>query len=243
MCNCNYKHIKWDSDFFGFKVAQILKTGVNESNLPLILKQLKTDNYRLIYWQIPNYDHDAVYIARKYGGFLADEKIVYHKKLDSLAKMDHTNVLYNATFYEYMEPETDLVKLALVSGEYSRYKSDPHFPKNLFEELYRCWITRSVHKEIAWETLIVRDCTKILGMLTLGENNQRGDIGLLAVAPECRRKGIGKLLVEKAGQYFVQNGYSAVQVVTQSRNTAARILYESCGYAAEKQTFFFHFWL
>ncbi len=196
----------------------------------------------MIYWQIPYDDYNDMCLANKYGGFLADERITYAKKLES-GIVKKVNMYYDASLYQYLEPAPTLIDLALASGEYSRYKRDPLFPKHLFEKLYKYWIVRSIHKEIAKDTLVVKDKGDILGMITLGTDNQMGNIGLLAVAKEYRRKGIGKLLVEKANHYFVQKGCSAVKVNTQSLNIAACTLYESCDFVIEKRNVFFHFWL
>lgn len=237
-----YTELQWDSELFGFKVAQIFKVGIDDFSLSMILKELKENSYRLIYWQIPYDDYDDMCLANKHGGFLADERITYAKKLKP-ASENKIKMFYDATLYQYVEPEPTLIELALASGEYSRYKQDPLFPKHLFEKLYKCWIVRSIHKEIANDTLVVKDKGDILGMITLQTDNYTGNIGLLAVAKEYRRKGIGKLLVEKANQYFLQKGYSAVKVNTQNSNIAACILYESCGFVIEKRNVFFHFWL
>ena len=80
-------------------------------------------------------------------------------------------------------------------------------------------------------------------MVTLGEKNLRGDIGLIAVHPDHRGKKMGENLVYAAQTWFRSHGYTEGQVVTQGRNNAACNLYTKCGYVVEKEEYFYHIWL
>lgn len=59
--------------------------------------------------------------------------------------------------YTAAAPDSELLSLALNSGEFSRFKLDPLFSAELFEKLYTRWITRSVRKEIAWQVLVAKE--------------------------------------------------------------------------------------
>ncbi len=181
-------------------------------------------------------------IAQRHGGILVDEKVTYVKQMSNttLATQAHSYVIAP---YLLTEPEPTLISLALESGMYSRFKLDPSFPTELWEKLYTRWITRAVRKEIAWEVLVVRDAGGVLGVVTLGEKEKRGAVGLLGVAPKSRGMGIGTTLMSAAERCFAEHGYSNVQVVTQRANTAACRLYESCEYQVETIDSIFHFWL
>jgi dTDP-4-amino-4,6-dideoxy-D-galactose acyltransferase len=80
-------------------------------------------------------------------------------------------------------------------------------------------------------------------MATLGDKNERGDIGLLAVAADKRGQGLGIQIVNGALQEFKAKGYELAQVVTQQDNIPACRLYERCGFTVEKVENFYHFWL
>jgi dTDP-4-amino-4,6-dideoxy-D-galactose acyltransferase len=109
--------------------------------------------------------------------------------------------------------------------------------------MYKKWIENSVNKTIANKVLVVKRGQNLAGMITLGEKNGRGDIGLLAVAPEYRGQNIGTALVRAAQKDFIDAGFQFSQVVTQMANEPARLLYEKCGYSIEKIEHFYHFWL
>jgi dTDP-4-amino-4,6-dideoxy-D-galactose acyltransferase len=237
-----YVRLQWDSDFFGFEVARITRFDIDAPCLSLILRELKTNNYRMVYWYVPSGHQMATRVAQMHGGLLADEKVTYVKELTCTTLASRSSS-YSTIPYLYEEPEPALINLALESGEYSRFRLDPLFPAELFEKLYSCWITRAVRKENAWEVLVVKDKVNILGLISLGSKDERGDIGLLAVSSQARRKGIGGTLVADAERCFVERGYAVAQVVTQRANTAACKLYETCGYRVEKIDNIFHFWL
>ena len=80
-------------------------------------------------------------------------------------------------------------------------------------------------------------------MITVGEKNDRGDIGLLAVHENYRGQRLGMKLVRAAQAYFIDQGYQFSQVVTQVENAAACKLYEKCDYVKESIVNFYHFWL
>ena len=238
----NYDHLEWDSDFFGFNVARMTMIDFDEIHFLSTLKSLKNENYRLIYWSLPPSVNVEDGFLKRYGGFLADEKITYLKKTDGTNLIDKA-FLYSTVPYSFKEPEPTLLKLALESGEFSRFRCDPLFPPELFEKLYHHWIIRAVRKEIAWEVLVVKDMDGTSGVVTLGAKEERGDIGLLAVSSRARGRGLGKLLMRDAEKAFIKHGYAEVQVVTQKRNVVACRLYESFGYRVEKIENVYHFWL
>ncbi len=83
---------------------------------------------------------------------------------------------------------------------------------------------------------------EIDGFVTLGQKNNRGDIGIIAVDGKQRGKGIGKSLMLSAEQWFANHGYTDMQVITQGGNEAACRLYESCGFTIEKTEYVYHIW-
>lgn len=238
----NFMHLEWDTAFFGFGVARIIQSNLDEAELSNTLKILRDRGYRMVYWFVSAEQKETIRIAKTYGAFLADEKITYVKELVNV--FDPLEVpIYTAVPYHGIVPDASLLKLALQSGEYSRFKVDPLFPQNLFYKLYACWITRSVAKEIAWEVLVVKEKNEILGCITLGNKGNRADIGLTVVAKHARHKKVGQALVSDADKCFVKRGYASAQVVTQRHNFGACRLYESCGYQIDKIENVFHFWL
>jgi dTDP-4-amino-4,6-dideoxy-D-galactose acyltransferase len=238
-----YRLLGWDSDFFGFGVARITAATVDTSALEAILAALRKQGVVLAYWSTDPRDMVAQEAARHNRGWLADEKTTF---VIGLEKLRDSVVLPTAEpVREYASSRVDaaLYRLALQSGVHSRFFVDPRFPRSLFEKLYREWIRKSVTRVLAKSVLVAGSADQITGMVTVGEKNGRGDIGLVAVDSASRGRGIGRSLVGAALGWFALHAYSTAQVVTQRANTQACQLYLRCGFAVESVENFFHFWL
>ena len=234
-----YQILNWDSNFFGIKVAKITKLNLSTDNLKNILSELKQKSVKLVYWAS---EKECDYEIKQLGGNLVDIKTTFAVDLDNLNLPDHDSPSIVEPYSRSM-PISDLEDLAIQSGEYSRFAVDPNFKRESFIALYKIWINRSVSKEIAKEVLVIRDSDNIIGMITLGEKNGRGDIGLFSVDRNYRGKGYGKKLVQAAQKWFINNDYSIGEVVTQGKNIAACNFYKKCGYSIDKIEYLYHFWL
>jgi ribosomal protein S18 acetylase RimI-like enzyme len=238
----SYESMEWDSSFFGFRVARIRPSSMSQEQLGETLLEMRLAGVKLAYW----FAADNVLsneVARLRGGFLADRKTTFVADLRAVEPDDFAN-LDQIEFFQSKTPTPELEELAIESGGMSRFRLDPRMPAGGFEELYRTWIRKSAEGTMARGILIAKDSTgSIAGMVTLGEKNGRGDIGLLAVAAAARGRNLGRRLVNAAQREFITRGFEHAQVVTQGDNRPACQLYESCGYSVEKVELVFHFWL
>lgn len=135
-----------------------------------------------------------------------------------------------------------MINLAIQSGVFSRFNIDKMIGRDKFEELYRIWIIKSVNREIANEVIVYNHNDDIAGYLTIGEKNNRADLGMGAVDSKYRGKGIGRILFENAEKYAFDQGYEDIQIVTQGDNIPACKLYEKLGYSIESKEYFYHIW-
>jgi len=235
-----YELLKWDTEFFGYKIAQLNVKCVKSDALLNILKELKSERIKLAYWSVASDDLISNNSANLIGAKLVDEKLTYLMPLLSKMSLEPSS---NVDSYKYTYPNNKLVALALQSGVYSRFNMDENFRNKEFERLYIRWIENSVNKKMAKDVLVYLKDNTELGLITLGIKNNRGDIGLLAVDKRARRKSVGKELMQTAMAKFREWGIAEVQVVAQRANTAACKFYESCGFALEKTENIYHIWL
>ena len=133
--------------------------------------------------------------------------------------------------------------LAIQSGAHSRFNMDPQIPREKFVLLYRTWIRKSLAHEMADEVFVIRDSDHAAGMVTVKHNQNRGDIGLIAVDSMYRGRGYGTLLVRASQIYFINRGCHTTQVVTQKENLQACRLYESCDYTIDRVEYLYHIWI
>lgn len=235
-----YQILDWDSDFFGLKVARIVAPQLSTRELSETLSELRQQQVQLAYWPTDR-ELEADVIARL-NGVLADRRTTF---VIDLLSLDFATIIPAGTIEPFTDSMSvaDLESLAIQSGEYSRFAVDPNFPKEKFVSLYKAWMHKSLRKEIASEVLLIRDGDKIAGMVTLGEKNGRGDIGLIAVDGFYRGRKYGETLVRAAQRWFAAHGYEYGQVVTQGKNRPACSLYTRCGYSIEQVENFYHFWV
>lgn len=228
----NVELLSWDSDFFGFPVAKI-SSSFESLDGTILFDRLATKNIHLAYY----YSAVQLYIPDNniYKIKMVDEKVTYIKDISS--SFLNTNI----SRYEKNYPEEKLISLAIESGIYSRFNVDKKIGQKNFENLYTHWIVNSVSKKIADEVLVYKDGNDIVGFVTIGEKNNRADIGIIAVDKSHRGQGIGKVLMLSAENRYVGK-LNAIQVVTQGDNKPACGLYENCGYRVEKKEYIYHLW-
>jgi len=61
----------------------------------------------------------------------------------------------------------------------------------------------------------------------------------LYVAPEARRQGIGRKLMERARQFALASGALGLELTTARDNTSAQALYESLGYIRDEEFYYY----
>lgn len=236
MTTALYKILPWDSDFLGYNVFWVDGNAITATSLEQTLRQLK-GQARLVYLALPTEFGNADLLQR-YHGRLVDVKTTYAKNTSAQAVFSPA-----VGFYESTTASEMLISLGIASGIYSRFNTDPEIGRNKYEALYREWVINSVNRRLAKDILVFREGSTIAGMVTLGEKQQRADIGLVAVDASFRGKGIGLTLMEAAENQAYHQGYMEIQVVTQRNNIPACKLYEKSGYKIVKEEYFYHFWL
>ncbi|HEV2614862.1 MAG TPA: GNAT family N-acetyltransferase [Gammaproteobacteria bacterium] len=229
----SHTFLDWDTEQLGIPTAKI--TSITSD----ILANAKQAGIKLLYFIVPESDVAQIKRAKEFGGILVDNKITYLISLKNIAIQPDPDI----KSYADKIPSEALIALAYESGLYSRFRADPNLTEQQFKIIYKTWMTNSVNHSIADDVLTLSENDQLLGMVTVGEKNGRGDIGLLAVSELARGKNIGTRLVKAAQYYFIQKNYSQSQVVTQQTNIPACKLYEKCGYHVEKTECFFHMWL
>ncbi len=231
------KLLPWDTDFFGYRVARVDRAIVVPEDYQAVCQEFRQQDIALAYYSspelIPFETASGDYAAR-----LVDRKITFVKGPQKSLKSELSVRSYSEA--EGISPK--LIDLAVQSGVFSRFNIDPRIGRQKFEELYRTWILRSIKREIAREVLVCQEDDAITGLITLGEKDETGIIGILAVDGNCRGKGIGGRLVHAAEEWCLDAGFSKLGVVTQGNNTPACRFYEHYGFSVESAVYVYHLW-
>jgi ribosomal protein S18 acetylase RimI-like enzyme len=107
----------------------------------------------------------------------------------------------------------------------------------------RCELTRpwnDPHKDIARkmkvnpEMFLVGEIDgdgRIIASVMVGYEGHRGAINYLAVDPDYRRRGLGRMLIDEAERLLKQVGCPKINLFVRSSNASVIAFYESLGYA------------
>lgn len=224
----NVTRLDWDSDFFGYSVGKIEIDDINE--LPI-----GQEDYRLTYIfskkRIPELEEELV-----------DQKATFFQELNIGA--EKTNLPCEIVEFKHESHSyEELLKLTYDSGVFSRFNLDKKFDNQEYEKLYKKWIDNSLNSSSNYKVYVAFDGNNLLGFITLGrKGNDLGDLGLLAVSPKARGRGIAKSLIEYCKIKSTEMGFNSLQVVTQLNNSPATKLYENAGFYLKDLIFIYHIW-
>lgn len=219
--------LPWDSDFFNMKIGKI--ENANLYSLEEILAEKKKFKYELLYlFSDIELLHNSDCNIK-----LVDQKVTYHKKVDSISYSPINTEFYNGDVNE------DLEYLAILSGQNSRFKIDENL-NNMFETFYKTWLKNSLNRKIADEVIIAKEDSLIVGLVTVKKNINIGSIGIIAVNENIQGRGIGKKLLLHANNWYNQENISECTVVTQLDNVNACKFYEKFGYSIRNIQYIYH---
>jgi dTDP-4-amino-4,6-dideoxy-D-galactose acyltransferase len=232
--------LNWDTDFFGYRIVSVRPQGLTEKESQGIIPQLRKENVRVAYCFVDPGDRNSIKIIQNLSGKLVDEKITFCSKSRKLASYDGYESVkpYQSDF-----PSEKLIDLALQSGIYSRFKTDPNFKNNEFEKLYTEWIIKSVKKELADEVFVSYSGIEEKGFVTAETKDNKGIIGLVAVDESERGKSIGKKLMNAALDYYYKRNIEIVEVATQKANEGACRFYKAIGFEIKSIVNVYHLWI
>ena len=231
---CEIKLLEWDTEFFGYEVGEMFC----RQNIATILEENRL-KFRLIYFKVDPNDFLLNEECIRNNGVLVDKKITFIKE-EIFQNTENDNSIL---LIENEEVDSDLIDLAIQSGEFSRFKVDTNFKNNEFDKLYTLWIENSVNGKLAEKVIILKEENRTVGLLTLGIKNANTNIGILAVNKDQRGKGVGRRLVERSFQETLNLGFKNIEVVTQLDNFKACNFYKKKGFVPKQIENVYHFWL
>ena len=225
--------LHWDSDFFGLRIAKAVVA--SKEDIATLSRQESDlqSHFDLIYlFSEPGLDIPLD------GARLVDSKAVF-----SVTDLRQSEACPAVARWESHETSDSLVSLALVSGKYSRFKTDPQFPAGSYERLYTRWIEQSVIGGIATDVFCYMKENRPRGLLTLDRRDDKNVIGLVAVDENSQHQGIGTALIKHAMTYVHKHQGNRLSVATQLGNEPACRLYSRCGFSLVSVTIIRHWWL
>lgn len=215
--------LPFDSQLFGYPVGKYHAD--KETSWDVFLKQAKS--YQLVYV----FSESAIHNSPDYLRFV-NTKYVFGKKLTEVKNEEKSDLIIQP----YSGALTDkLLDLALQSGAYSRFKTDPRLTSGEFEKLYKLWIEKALLEDV-----VLVDSSHS-AFATLSISGQTASIGLIAVDSRSRGLGIGKALLRAAEAKAMTLGARSMEIPTQGENQEAVNFYKRNNYNLIESIMIYHF--
>jgi ribosomal protein S18 acetylase RimI-like enzyme len=87
-----------------------------------------------------------------------------------------------------------------------------------------------------------RDDSGIVGSVLVGHDGHRGWVYYVAVDPDCRHKGYGRVIMDAAEDWLRGRGIEKLQLMVRPDNAQVQAFYQSLGYF-EQQRIIYAKWL
>lgn len=228
--NHKSKYLEWDSNFFNKEIAFVDGVHSSDQQIKKEIDYLFKTGIECIYL----HSHKKLDLP-EYESVLADRKRSY--VMDS-----PEHVIRNQKGYikSFSGNPSELYDLALQSGEYSRFRIDPHFSEDEFSRLYRKWIDNSILHGYS-DYIFVASDSELEGFITAKIKEGIISIGLFATDRNHRNKGIGTMLIHKIIDIASERELK-VEVTTQANNETACRFYERIGFRVDNEMYVYHIW-
>lgn len=233
------QRLEWDSEFFGFPIARLIVSRINQQIMSQVLEEAQQEGIRCLYYEADSNDAVSIALAEANGFKLVDVRIT----LETASSGDlPPRPARDIMVREFREEEIEtLARMARETSRVSRYRFDTDFPPDASERLYDIWLRNSC-SGYADKVFVAELEGGPVGFITCKVSQEEGRIVLVGVDDRFRGRGVGASLVDKALNWFGSQGIQRVRVVTQGRNIQSQRLYHAAGFNTVSVTLFYHKW-
>lgn len=229
--------LPWDSSFWGFRVAGWAATGLEPSRLHRGLAWCRRNRIRCLYFCAHGEDATTQRLLQQEGFLFVDVRTEMEKKLLQSGESAGGFMLRKARSRELPA----LLRLASSAHGNTRFAKDPGFPGVAVRRLYSLWLAKAARKG-AVLVPAERSGPPAGYIVCEMERGRRGRVGLIAVAPRARGRGLGRNLLRGAEEWFRRDGAREMRAVTQGLSVQALRMYEGAGFRVARVQVWFHRW-
>lgn len=226
--NIVIEKLDWDSQFFGFEVGRL--NWEDGKTIPWTKIQSIMRNYSLCYV----FSNQEVSTS---GNSIYHSKRIAYKKT-GLASIKLDTQLISQLF----ESNSEVEKLAVEAGRYSRFKKDHRMPSDAVEKMYHVWLNNCFVDSAENQCWVYKIDDVSVGLICSSFKNDTCHITLLAVHPEYRNQGIASSLLQKVEQVAFDLEISSMTISSQGANEEANQLYLKKGFQKVVEQNIYHLW-
>ena len=229
--------LPWDSEFFGAKIARLAPGRLTTDSLAAALRWCESEHIECLYFLAESDHPETVRLAEAVRFQLVDIRVrLAREATPATPRVAGTSVRL------FLERDAEALRAIARAGHRdSRFFADPRFGAGRAERLFETWIERS-YRDPACAVFVAEVESAASGYCACHVERGEGVIGLLAVAPSARGRGVGQDLVASAIAHFRKQGIGRIAVVTQGRNIQGQRLYQKCGFRTDSLMLWYHKW-
>jgi dTDP-4-amino-4,6-dideoxy-D-galactose acyltransferase len=232
------KELVWDSAFFGRKIGELIVSNRESNIIEAALKKAKADGFQYVICKIYSRNNPLMNQLRSLDFYLLDIGVTCAIDAGSLSTGMKKSSSAGRQFIRAADDHDirALKKTAQSLFTDGRFYHDPFFSKKEADKLYKTWIENAVRGDTADIVWYIPDTGCVACQIS---GNRRGNIVLIGVQKNFRRKGFGSVLMEKALKWFQDNGIRMVSVRTSARSLDAINFYLRSGFYIQKYDYVF----
>ena len=135
---------------------------------------------------------------------------------------------------------SDIVEIAEVLGNTSRYFKDNQIPRTASLQLYITWIENSIFNEYADHSILLIKDKHLVGLHTMKVKEDTGIIDLIGLCNGFQKLGLGRTLLEKGIEWMKKRNVATIEVITEAENIAATAFYQRNGFIVKNTELVYH---
>ena len=235
------QHKRWDSEFFGVKIANVNVSRMNERIAAFVEEWCGKNGIACLFYLCDCNHAESVRVAEGHGYGFKDIRMHFEMNMEGFSPRGAEG---NPVRECAREDLVEIKKIAWKSYAKSRYYYDGHFEEARLEKFYSNWLENTFNSPSGKVLVAAEKGGKPFGYVS-GEIDNRGRLGriiLVGVEEKHAGSGVGKALVDAMLNFMHERKVYAVEVVTQGRNLGAQRLYQKCGFKIALLSLWYHKW-
>ena len=229
--------LPWDTNFWGFRVAGWAASKLTAPQLRRGFRWCRRNRIRCLYFCADGEDFSTQRLLQKEGFVFIDVRTEMKKKLLLPLAASSRILLRRAACKELPL----LRRVASQAHDNTRFAKDPGFPPAAVRRLYSLWLAKAARK--GGVQVPAGGSGRPVGYIVCEMEGKRSvKVGLIAVLPHARGRGLGRKLLLGAEHWSRHRGAREMRAVTQGLSVKALRMYEGVGFRASRVQVWFHRW-
>lgn len=238
------KELPWDSEFWGFPIAQVNDHTLSPNRMVVIDKWCQEHSISCLFF-LANFDDPKTIRTAEQGKFtLVDTRVTAKVQTTGSCALPLNSVNTATNVRPAVADDIgELQRMARESFTTSRFYFDRRFPRERCGKLYEHWIAESC-RGAADVVLVAESADHPVGYITchLPTGTSQARMGLINVAAHARGHGIGQVLLAHAFSWYAERGVTEALGITQARNLSIQKLNDRCGFVTTNFQLWYHKW-